>query len=215
VLRRLHGAGLLRQLDRRVGGIRAGSASFIWSLTEQGHRLRQVGALDQPRLRYREPSQRLLDHALAIADTRVRLVIAAREGRIELSDVQTEPACWRSYLGPSGERLVLQPDLAAITAPRIEGQLTDFEDCWFLEVDLCTEHLPTVLRKCAQYESYRRTGSEQQRLGIFPAVVWVMSHPERADALRTAIARTTSLDEQLYRITTPDRLIEDVIGDTA
>lgn len=77
--------------------------------------------------------------------------------------VQTEPLSWRSYLGLTGERRTLQPDLYA------ELVTTDYEDRWFIEVDCDTESMNTLLRKCQQYEDYRRSGTEQTRHGVFPA----------------------------------------------
>jgi hypothetical protein len=210
-LNRLAALGLLRHLDRRVGGVSAGSAAHIWAVTETGDRLLHLGDSSRNRQRYREPSERLLAHALAIGSRRIDLTLAERSGQLELIEVATEPNCWRPYLGPVGERLVLQPDLAAVTASPGSG----YEDCWFIEVDLSSEHLPTVLRKCGQYEAYRRTGREQQERGTFPIVIWVMSSDTRADELARRILGTPSLDPALFRVTTPERFIPVLMGRSA
>ncbi len=151
VLRRLQGQGLLKPLERRVGGIRAGSASYVWQLGSVGHRLLRAGSNAK---RTHEPSPRFLAHCLAVADAHLTLLTAQRNGHVRSVFVECEPECWRPFTGPSGERRVLQPDLFLIT------KQDDYLDRWFIEVDLGTESINTLLRKCAQYEDYRRTGVE-------------------------------------------------------
>lgn len=68
-----------------------------------------------------------------------------------------------------------------------------------IEVDLGTESLPTLLRKCGQYEVYRRSGVEQAEHGSFPLVLWLFTNQARADELRRRIQRTASLTSELYR----------------
>ena len=87
VLARLTDERLLARLQRRVGGVRAGSASFVYALGPIGRRL-----LDE-RHRYTEPSQLFLDHTLAVADAHIAIVQADRDGRLEdqeLSERQPE-----------------------------------------------------------------------------------------------------------------------------
>ena len=202
VLRRLCEHRLLRHLDRRVGGVRAGSASFVWALGPVGDRLLRAPASveNRPRRRSFEPSERFVAHALAIADSHLSLLALQREGQLELVEVQTEPSCWRRYLGPAGEARSLQPDLYVVTAN------ADYEDCWFLEIDLGNEHLPTILAKCHQYVAYQRTGLEQQASGTFPRVVWTMSSLERVTRLRAAIDRVSDLLPGLFTVITLDKL---------
>jgi Replication-relaxation len=210
VLQRLHQLRVLEHLDRRVGGVRAGSASYVWRVGLIGDRLLRLGADDdQPRARRKEPSLRHLEHCLAIADTHLMLRDLAASGSIELLQLQTEPRCWRTSgsLGFGGS--VLKPDLYTVTASG------DYEDHWFCEVDRATESLPTLLRKCVQYEAYRRTGSEQDRLGVFPLVVWVVPDQARADKLRRSIASSRSLDRDLYRICTPNTFPALILGGDA
>ncbi|MBL0002498.1 MAG: replication-relaxation family protein [Actinomycetales bacterium] len=207
VLARLHQHRLIDQLPRRVGGYGAGSAAGVWFLTTTGQRLLSLTLGDGAALsaaRVRDPSTRFVAHTLAVADTHVRLHKAARARRFGLSRVQTEPDCWRPYLGLHGARETLKPDLAMTTVSG-DGQ---YEDSWFIEVDLGTEHLPTVLGKCGQYEAYRRTGAEQAKRGVFPLVVWMTTASARADKLRGAIRKTSGLDAALFRITTPDGLTD-------
>jgi hypothetical protein len=209
VLRRLSEQRVIEALDRRVGGIRAGSASFVWRIGPVGDRLLQQAAGEGIRRRRKEPSSYYLAHRLAIADAHLALITAARQGRFELASVETEPRCWRSYLGPHGGQDTLKPDLFVATA------VGEYEDRWFIEVDRGTESIPTLIRKCAQYETYRRTGSEQQREGIFPLVVWQLPNQARIEKLRAALRASRRLDPSLYRLTTPDQLVAVIEGGAA
>lgn len=211
VLARLHRQHLIDQLPRRVGGYGAGSSAGVWFLTPTGQRLRSLTRGDGvtlPPARLRDPSTRFVAHTLAVADIRVRLHQAARAGQFAVRWLETEPHCWRPYLGMHGAREILKPDLA-LTTVSADGQ---YEDSWFIEVDLGTEHLPTVLGKCGQYETYRRTGTEQDQRGVFPLVVWITMTDERADKLRAGVHRTQSLDEALHRVITPGQLSALITG---
>lgn len=191
VLSRLERLLLLQSLERRIGGIRAGSAARIWQLTTASARLLRSDGVD---FRRSEPSQRFLRHCLAIADVHLALRDLATS-TLQVK-VQTEPEAWRSYLGPGGERRTLEPDLAAVL------ETDAFEERWFLEIDLGTESLPTLLRKCGQYEHYRASGQEQNLHGSFPLVWWVLSSTERAQQLQRAIQRSPTLTPGMYRVTT-------------
>lgn len=203
VLRRLASHGLLDALERRVGGVRAGSASYVWQLGTVGYRLlKEDGSLKRPR----EPSPRFLAHCLAVADTHLMLVRAQRRDIFRHVEVQNEPESWRSFTGLGGERRSLQPDLfALISQPR-------FVDRWYIEVDLGTESIPTLLGKCAIYEDYRQSGIEQSAAGIFPLVIWQLPSTKRIDALAAAIARSTHLLPELFRFTLPDGLVSVMTG---
>lgn len=200
VLKRLQELRVLRSLERRVGGLHAGSAASVWTTAAVGRRLLDLSA-DTPSRRHAEPSERFLHHALAIAETHLSLVRANRAGELELLTVELEPACWRPYVAASGSKAVLQPDLLVTTGAG------DFEDAWFIEVDLGTEHLPTLVRKCEHYQTYRATGIEQERHGGFPWVVWLLSTDARVAGLQQAIERKRSMDVALFKITTPGGLI--------
>src|SRR5919197_6204346 len=79
VLARLTDERLLARLQRRVGGVRAGSASFVYALGPAGGRL-----IDGQRRRVIEPSTTFLTHTLAVAQTHVELAQAARQSQLEL-----------------------------------------------------------------------------------------------------------------------------------
>lgn len=200
VLARLTRDRLLSRLRRRVGGIRAGSASFIYALGPIGSRL----VAEHRRLT--EPSPLFLDHTLAVAETRVQLVRAARRGQLELVRVEVEPACWRRYTGPGGSPEVVRPDLYVVTASDA------YEDCWFLEIDRGTESPTAISRKCRAYELYWRTGIEQEAHGTFPLVTWVAVDNPRAERIRTTISGTRNLRRDLFRVTTSDAVVALIAG---
>lgn len=168
VLARLTRDRLLARLERRVGGVRAGSASFVYALGPIGSRL-----LDENRRRLTEPSPLFLDHTLAVAEAHVQLVRATRRGQLELLSVDVEPDCWRRYTGSGGAPEIVRPDLYAVTGSGA------FEDCWFLEIDRGTESPAAISRKCRAYEAYWRTGREQESHGTFPLVAWVVPDDQR------------------------------------
>ena len=193
-LARLRASGLITALDRRIGGVRAGSGSYVWTLTEGGARL--VGTPGEGRRsRIRQPSRTFLEHHLATAEAVVRLHTAARRTNNRIVAIQAEPECWRFYVGPHGTRMFLKPDLAVTTTS------DSFEDHWFFEVDLDTEPPSRIVRKCRQYETYRRTGLEQQRLGVFPAVVWLVPNEARRTQLVEHL-KDAGLDQQLFVVAT-------------
>lgn len=203
VLARLERDGLVRALERRIGGVHAGSQAAIWQLAPAGSRL-VYG--EEKRRRSGPPSDRFLRHQLAVADVHVLLQQHQRIEAIEQVAVEVEPASWRRYQGPSGEPRWLQPDLFA------EITSSDFVDRYFIEVDLGTESLPTLLGKCEQYEQYLRSGVEQARCGGYPLVLWLFLTPERAASLKTAVRRSGRLTNGLYRYATPETITQVLAG---
>jgi hypothetical protein len=203
VLRRLVDLELLDRLHRRQGGHRAGSEGFTYRVTTRGRRL-----LGQAGRGGREqPSERQVLHLLACAEISVQAVEAQRRGRVRSLSVTHEPHTWRRFVGPHGSLEVLKPDLLIeLTTP--DG----WELRWFVEVDRATEHLPTVLRKCAQYDRYWRTGSEPHQ--VFPRVLWSVPDERRAEAIDQAIGRTPSLTADLFRVATTDETLAALKGGT-
>ncbi|RPA65837.1 hypothetical protein EF294_03615 [Gordonia oryzae] len=209
VLNRLRGLRVLDTLDRRIGGTRAGSAGLIFHVGVAGDRMlaRKTNRRRTGRLRF-DPSPRFVNHRLAIADAHVALVVAHRAGDVDLVDGAVEPASWRRFTGIGSARRILKPDLYAETA-----STDDLVSAWFIEVDLGTEHIPTLLTKCREYEAYRQTGFEQSEHGAFPLVVWSVTHAntERAERRRQdltdAIAADRRLPTALFRVVAPEDLL--------
>jgi hypothetical protein len=210
-LARLHRLGVVTHLERRIGGVRAGSASYVWRVGPVGDRLLHMDTDSGSRQRRKEPSERHLTHVLAVADVYVRVVTASRAGHLELMGYEPEPACWRRYLGAGGQPEVLKPDLALATA------VGDYEDHWFVEVDRATESLPTLLRKCWQYEHYRRSGQEQVQAsdGVFPRVVWVLPDQARQARLAAGLQQARELPPSLFRLCVTEDLVDVLAGGAA
>jgi Replication-relaxation len=193
VVTRLLREQLLTCLERRIGGVRAGSAGFVLALGPIGQRVLSVNA---PRRRAYEPTLRFVDHTLAISQLVVNVTLAARQPSLDLLDCQPEPHCWRQFQGLGGRRL-LRPDLFLALGSG------DYELRWFIEVDRSSESLPTLLRKCRLYADYYQSGSEQAKHGgVFPRVCWSVPDEQRAERLRQAIEREPSFPAGLFVVTT-------------
>lgn len=196
VLTRLEAHGLVVRLGRRIGGVRAGSSGITWQLGAAGERLLRAMNGDKQRRRYVEPSPAFTAHTLAAAALAVQLHELHRQGVVELITLEAEPSCWRSFTGPHGTLDWLKPDLFAITASG------EFEDHWFLEADLATEHPPVVVRKAKVYQRYAATGAYQTRHGLFPAVAWVVPDTARQGAIQAALAADQAVQPELFRVVT-------------
>jgi hypothetical protein len=198
VLERLQRLRTIARIQRRVGGTGGGSTAQIWTLDINGHRI--LSETDKRSRNLFDPSLTFLNHTLAVAETRVTLEEITRTHAINLVKVDVEVPAWRQFFGSGGQTIWLKPDLAAVTTDQ------EFDDHWFIEVDLGTESPRTVLNKCAVYELYRRTGKEQAAHGVFPRVLWLTPNETRADQLRTAIASSRSLHPRLFTIAPFDHL---------
>lgn len=200
VLDRLLTLRILTRLERRIGGVRHGSAAFIWGVDVIGDRLTRAEA--DARHRVHEPSLTFLTHTLAITETHVQLHDAAIAGAFRLNAVEVEAEAWRTYVTPSGAASMLKPDLL------VSVSSDEYDDHWYLEIDLGTESLPVLLRKCAAYEDYRRTGRAQTEHGVFPRVLWVLPSSARVARLQAAIAAAPRLPVRLFTCIITEELID-------
>jgi len=204
VLSRLTEQRLLTRLKRRVGGVRAGSASYVYALGSGGGRL-----LTKEGYRVTEPSPFFLDHTLAIADARIQLEIGARHRLFDLVEVEIEPQCWRRFSGPGGAPTYVKPDLYVVTGR------ADFEDCWFVEIDRGTESPAAISRKCRTYDLYWRSGLEQTEHGTYPLVLWVTPDEQRAQRIERVVRQARNVNRDLFRTATQPQLVQTVAGGTA
>lgn len=193
VLRRLHATGLLKRLERRIGGIRAGSAGHVHAITPLGHRV--LGT--ENRKRWREPSAGFVAHSLAIAELGSQAVRLSLDSGQEVLSVEPEPGAWRSFHNGIVET-TLKPDLAMTIAD------DDSEHSWFIEVDLDTESRTVLQRKCQMYTSYWRAGVEQEQHGVFPQVLWVAPDSKRSASIASVFDRS-GVEPRLFAVTTADR----------
>ena len=195
---------LLTSLERRVGGWQGGSAVTIWAATTRG--LRRVAAENGEdeevprRQRPREVSTTFLDHLLAITEVRTGIEEAVRQEADTEAAVALEPECWRTRLGPSGQVQVLRPDLAVtVTSPA-------YEDRYLVEVDRATENPGRVIATCWRYQEHQATTSQANDGGVFPLVVWLVPGDHRRHRLERAIAHSTGLLRDLFRVIRLDQL---------
>ena len=197
---------LLTSLERRVGGWQGGSAVTIWAATTRGHRL--VAAENgededeevSRRQRPREVSTTFLDHLLAITEVRTSIEEAVRQEEDTEVAVALEPECWRTVLSPSGQVQVLRPDLAVnITSP-------SYEDRYLIEVDRATENPGRVIATCWRYQEHQATSAQASDGDVFPLVVWLVPTDRRRHRLERAIAHSTGLLRDLFRVIRLDQL---------
>lgn len=178
-LARLVELGLLRRLERRIGGVRAGSAGHLYTVAPAGRRLlalAQGGETPSDR-GVHEPGPMFVRHTLAVTEVYVGLRLAERLGAIELLEYQPEPGCWRPYTLASGANGWLKPDAYASVA------VGDWEERSFVEVDLGTEGRGALRRKLRAYLDYYRSGGEQTREGVFPRVAYLTTTEARAEMI--------------------------------
>ena len=193
---------LLTNLERRVGGWQGGSAVTIWAATTRGQRLVAVDEGEEVprRQRPREVSTTFLDHLLAITEVRTSIEEAVRQEADTEAAVALEPDCWRTALSPSGQVQVLRPDLAVtITSP-------SYEDRYLMEVDRATENPGRVIATCWRYQEHQAASAQASDDGVFPLVVWLVPTDRRRHRLERAIAHSTGLLRDLFRVIRLDQL---------
>lgn len=180
ILTRLTRHRIVARLERRVGGVRSGSAGFVYGLDVAGQRLASAcGPAGGVRIRRPwTPGAMFVDHALAVTELYVELREVERsEYATEIIEFDTEPYCWRTFAGIGGGRVVLKPDAF------IRLGLGSFEDSYFIEMDRATQSGAAVARKLRLYRRYFESGREQHRLGVFPRVLFVVPTAIRKQAL--------------------------------
>lgn len=197
VLARLVAWRVLLPLERRIGGVRAGSAGLVFALDSAGQQLAAgAGGARRPR----EPSRALLGHSLAVSELYVTLVEQSRSGKFAVAEYRTEPACWWPL--PHGGWL--KPDAY------LKLTTTGFDDHWWIEVDKDTEHLPTLRRKLSVYLDFARSGGLGPS-GVLPRVLVTVPNEPRAAQVQQLISRLPDADGLLHVVTetwAPTHLIQ-------
>ena len=201
---------LVTSLERRVGGWQGGSAVTVWAATTRGQRLVAAAGEEVPRRqRPREVSTTFLDHLLAITEVRTSIEEAVRQEVDTEATVALEPDCWRTALSPSGQVQVLRPDLAVtITSPA-------YEDRYLIEVDRATENPGRVIATCWRYQEHQATSAQASDGDVFPLVVWLVPTDRRRHRLERAIAHSTGLLRELFRVIRLDQLPTLIYGGPA
>jgi hypothetical protein len=194
----------LDRLPRSVGGVRAGSAGFVYGLGLGGQRLAIARGWQPERRRRRSftPGSLFLAHTLLVSELHTRLVEADRSRRIELLELVAEPVCWRSYDGSGGLRLSLKPD------SYVRLGIGDYEDSYFVEVDRGTEGSRAIERQLGRYVSYHRSGYEQAQRGVWPLTLWLVPDERRMGVIADSLARLPGEQRALFRVAQFDTAIE-------
>jgi hypothetical protein len=205
-LQRLGEWRVLDRLPARVAGGRGGgSDSFAWFVGPAGRRLLdRMGFVGR---RLGEPSDRYVRHTLGIAEIVVRLIEASRDG-LEILSWEGEPACWRSFLGYGGQRIILKPDLAIRIGA---GEIDELR--YFVEFDLATESVATLDGKLRRHLAYRASGTELGAHDVDPKVLWLVPDQRRVDILATLIGRLPSRDRELFAVATHGCAISTLIAE--
>ncbi|MDG4796006.1 replication-relaxation family protein [Micromonospora sp. WMMD1082] len=202
LLQRLAELKLVVRLARRVGGVRAGSAGYVYGLSGHGQ---AVLAVDGPtggrRRRVWETSPSFMGHVLDGSEVYIRLVEAERTGKLEILNFQAEPAAWRHFPGPGGPTATLKPD------GFVRLGIGDVESSAFLEVDRGTESVPTLVRKCRTYAAYWQSGIEQAAHAVFPRVLWLASGARSAERITRALTQLPADTQHLFHTS----FLEDVV----
>ena len=198
---RLLKAGLVSHLKRRIGGVRKGSASYVWQITFQGLKLLK-GQDETIVLRYKnhyEPSQHHVEHTLAVTEIFIKTMETVRNSKkLSLEAFSFEPNSWRSYQKLSGLGMTLKPDAY------LELVSQEYEDHYFIELDRSTESLARIVNTCKKYIEYYRSGVEQRQHGVFPFVLWIVPDDKRKPAISKAIQTELYNFWELFTVITLD-----------
>ena len=204
ILGRLTDSGVLARLERRIGGVRRGSAGYVYYLGPAGQRLVaywEGRGLTRGRFRP-EPGGRYVRHRLAVSDLYIQAREAGRQGLLDLLAFEAEPDCWRTLMDGFGGQTLLKPDAF------VRVGVGAYEDRYLVEVDLGTESRSVVARKLRTYLDYFNSGTEQQAHGVYPRVLLLTNSESRRAALVEVCSRLPAEAWRLFTITTLDRALE-------
>ena len=147
----LIGLGLVARLDRRIGGVRAGSAGYVHVLSPAGYKFAAIltgQQLPGPVRRFRAPGPMFVAHALDIAEIYVQLTEASsKDGGFRVATFVTEPATWWRESG-----IFLRPDAYTALAT------SHYRDVWWVEIDRGTESIPRLHDKLRDYLDHADSG---------------------------------------------------------
>jgi Replication-relaxation len=192
VLARLVSWRVLLTLERRIGGVRAGSSGLVFALDSAGQWLASAAS---GRHRTEPPGGLFVAHQLKVAELYVSLVERARQDEaVTLGEFMAEPASW----WPNGLGGWLKPD--AYLSLKADG----VTDAWWLEQDMSTERLPTIQRKLRAYLDFAARG-QVGPTGVMPRVLLSVPDDARQDAIGELIARLPYPADELLYVTTAAR----------
>lgn len=193
IMARLTGLGLVAMLGRRIGGVRAGSAGHVYTLTTAGHRfLALLGGQPEPARKQPShmPGDLFLTHTLTISGIYVDLTEYSRDGAFAVHTFTTEPHCWH----PTGDGGYLRADAYVVLRAGQRGQ------CWWLEIDTGTETAPRLRAKARTYRDYLTSGGVGPD-HVPPRVLFTTPDPQRADLITNLLTD----DDDMISATTHER----------
>jgi len=199
VLARLAALDVVTTLDRRIGGVRAGSAGLVYALGVAGqHLVPLLGApADEHTARRARhpwtPGRLFLRHTLAVSELFVRLVEKGIETGVKLDAFNTEPVSWT----PNGLGGWLKPDAYVVLTTEM------FEDAWWIEVDRATESLPTLKRKLVMYLDFVERGQLGPD-GVIPRVLVTVPDEGRREAIQELLDRLPEPADKLLHVVLAD-----------
>lgn len=211
VLGRLVEQRVLDRLERRRGGVGGGSSAAVFALGPAGQRLVAYWAGEGlPRSRgAHEPGTAWTAHTLAVSDLYVQLTAAERARQVELLAFDAEPACWRTYTRLGGAAGVLKPDAY------LRLGVGEFEDSFFVEVDMGSERRGQLTRQHHAYGEYFRSGVEQATTGVFPGVLWIVPDTQRAALLVDIQRALPATTRRLLTVATSEQALTALCGQPA
>jgi hypothetical protein len=175
---------------RAPSAVCGGSGSFVYRLGPAGQRL--SASTWRPHI----PGTLFVAHSLQVAELFALLMEADRADQVELLEAHAEPACWRRYSGGT-----LKPD------SYLRLGVGDYEDSYFIEVDMGTEGSRALIGKLRQYVAYAANGREQAERGVFPKVLWTAPSEARAAIIRDCIERLPGGSQGLFAVAPFDRAL--------
>jgi hypothetical protein len=203
ILNRLIRIGAVATLDRRIGGLRAGSDGQVYTLDAAGQRFIRLLDEDEqkPARRPWEVSTLFLRHTLGVAELYVQLREAERAGHAELTRFLAEPACWQrtATLG------TLKPDAYLLIA---SGQV---EDAWWCEIDRGTEGRTALRRKLQHYLLAAQagvTGPDE----LLPGILICVPDDRRLDSVTEIIQGLPPPTAMLFHVTTARLAVAYLLG---
>jgi hypothetical protein len=192
VLGRLIRSQAVTTLARRIGGVRAGSAGLVYALDVAGQRVVRLtdGHNELPARRPWTQGALFLAHTLAVSELYVQLREAEAAGLVELLEFLAEPAAWQrtTALG------TLKPDAYLLIAGG------EFEDAWWIEVDLATESRATLRRKLNLYLLAAQAGVTGPHK-MLPRVLVTVPDLRRLAVVRELLAELPPLVKRLILVT--------------
>lgn len=210
VMSRLGEHGLVVSLDRRVGGVRAGSAGMVYALSAAGQRLLDLEAGRGPRRRPpHTPGALFLAHALAVSEVFVALGELTRQTdgvRLNRFAVEHE-ARWENR-EPGADRR-LRPDALAVL------EHGDIQDVWWLEVDRSTESLTRMAGLLRRYLDFAQSGQAGPG-GVVPRVLISVLEERRRAAVCGLVGRLPAPAQELFVVALADevagRLVRELLS---